>query len=51
MVLFGERIDDAAIRHAWEELSEVGVCGSVGSASEQSGLVPFASREEPEAAA
>lgn len=52
VVFFGERVDGAAIRRAWDELRQAGVCGSPGAAAaEPSGLVRLASRGETEAAA
>jgi hypothetical protein len=39
MVIFGEKVDRAAIQHAWHELRQAGIC-KVEFASEQSDAVP-----------
>jgi hypothetical protein len=49
MVIFGERVDAAAIRKAWRELQHAGIYTSTEVAGEQSDLVPVIGRDESDA--
>lgn len=50
MAIFGERVDAAAIRKAWRELQQAGICTSTEVAGEQSDLVPVMGGTETELA-